>query len=72
MSTAQESQQYPGHDQQGERGDSAPLIHSGDTLLGMLHPALGSSVQESYGPVEAGPVEGHEAVLPQKMNRMLD
>lgn len=69
-----ESQQYPEQDQQGEGGASAPLLHAGDTPPGLLHPALGSSVQERLGPVEADPVRDMKlgAILPQKMNRTLE
>jgi len=59
-----EGQAYPGlyqkqHDQQGEGGDSAPLLRSGETPPGVLHPALEPSVHERQGPVGVGPEEGH-------------
>ncbi|GAB0177521.1 cAMP-dependent protein kinase inhibitor alpha [Grus japonensis] len=33
-----------------EEGDSAPLLHSRETPPGILHPALGSSAEETHGP----------------------
>jgi len=61
--TAQKAN-YPGlhpqqRDHQVKRGDSAPLLHSGETPPGVLHPALESSAQETHGAVGEGPEEGH-------------
>jgi len=59
-------QPYPGPHQEkrGQRvkgGDSAPLLCSGETLPGILHPALECSAREGRGPVGvAKPEEGHE------------
>ena len=60
-----EGQPYPGlhqekRGQQIEGGDSAPLLHSGETPPGVLHPALEPSAQEGHGAVGAGPVEGYK------------
>jgi len=57
-----EGQPYPGlhpkqRGQQVEGGDSAPLLRSGETSLGVLHPALEPSAQERHGAVGAGPEE---------------
>ena len=62
---SQESQPYPGlhqkqRGQQVEGGDSAPLLHSGETPPRVLCPALEPSAQQGHGPVGAGPEEGHE------------
>jgi len=61
-----ESQPYPGlHQkqcgQQVEGGDSAPLLHSGETSPGVLHPALEPSAQKRHGAVGAGPGQGHQS-----------
>jgi len=48
------------HDQQAEGGDSAPLLHSGETPPGVLRSALEPSVQEGHGDVGAGAEEGHK------------
>ena len=60
-----ESQQYPvlpqkQYGQQVERGDSAPLLCSGETSPGVLRSALEPSAQERHGPVGASPEEGHK------------
>jgi len=39
--------------QQGEGGDSAPLLSSGETPTGVLRPALKPSAQEGHGPLGA-------------------
>ncbi|GAB0175815.1 hypothetical protein GRJ2_000046700 [Grus japonensis] len=62
-----ESQPCPGlhqkkRDQQVEGGDSAPLLHSGETPPGVLCPALGSPVQEGHGAVGASPEEATEMI----------
>jgi len=51
-----EAQPYPGlhqkkHGQQNKGGDSAPLLHSGETPPRELHPALEPSAQERQGSV---------------------
>jgi len=60
-----EGQPYPGlhqkqRGQQVIRGDSAPLLCSGETSPGALHPTLEPSAQERHGPVEAGPEESRK------------
>jgi len=54
-----ESQPYPGW-HQVEGGDSAPLLCSGETSPGVLHPALETSAQERHGPVGTGPEKGRK------------
>jgi len=61
--TGQESQPYSGlHQmqcgQQVEGGDSATLLHSGESPPGVLCPAPELSAQDRRGPVGAGPEEG--------------
>ena len=63
MSTCSpEGQLYPRlhQDQQVEGGNSAPLLCSGETPPGVLHPALKSSAQERRGPVGVSLEEGHK------------
>jgi len=60
-----ESQPYPGlhqknRGQQGEGGDPALLICTGEASPGVLHPDVVSSVQEIHGPVGVCPEEGHK------------
>jgi len=60
-----EGQLYPGlhqekHDQQVDEGDSASLLCSGETPLGVLQPVLEPSAQERHGPVGACPEEDHK------------
>jgi len=43
--------------QQGEREDSAPLLCSGETPLGVLHPFLEPSAQDRHKRVGVGPEE---------------
>jgi len=47
------------HGQQVKGGDSAPLLCSGETPTGVLHPALEPSAQDRHGPVGIGPEQGH-------------
>jgi len=46
--------------QQVEGGDSAPLLGSGETTPGVLHPGLQPSAQEGHGAVGVGPEEGNK------------
>ena len=62
-----EGQLYPGlhpqqRGQQGEGGDSAPLLRSGETSPGVLHPALEPSAQDRHGPVGVGPEEATKMI----------
>lgn len=47
-------------DQQVEAGNSAPLLHSDETLPGVLHPSLGPPVQEGHGCAGVSPEECHK------------
>jgi len=48
--------------QQGKRGDSAPLLRSGETSPGVLCPALEPSVQDRPGLVGVGPEEATKMI----------
>ena len=59
------SQCYPGlhqkkHGQQVKGGDPAPLLCTGVTSPGVLHPDVESSIQERHRSVVAGLEEGHK------------
>ena len=59
-----ECQLYPGlhqkqRGQQGEGGDPASLLCTGQASPEVLHPDVESSVQERCGPVKARPKEDH-------------
>ena len=60
-----ESQLHPGlHQkkcgQQGDGGDPASLLCTGEASTGVLCPDVQSSVQEMHGPVGAHPEEEHK------------
>jgi len=60
-----EGQPYPGlhqekRGQQVDGGDSAPLLCSGETPPGVLHPALDFLAQVGYGGVGASAEEGYK------------
>jgi len=60
-----EGQPHPGlhqkqRGQQVQGGDSAPLLHSGETSPGVLRPALEPSAQGKHGCVGADPEEDHK------------
>jgi len=46
--------------QQVEGADSAPLLHSGESPPGVLHPALEPSAQDRHGPMGVGPEEARK------------
>jgi len=48
--------------QQGEGGDSASLLHSGETPSEVLCPALEPSAQDRPGAVGAGPEEATKVI----------
>jgi len=50
------------HGQQGEGGDSAPLLCCGETPPGVLRPALEPSAQGGHGTVGVGPEEATKII----------
>lgn len=62
-----ENKSYPGlhrekRDHQVKGGNSASLLHSGETPPPVLHPDLGPPAQERYGPARMSLKEGHKNV----------
>ena len=62
---SQKSQPYPGlqqekRGQQGNGGDSAPLLHSRQNPPGVLRPDLEPPTEEGHRAVGAGPEQDHK------------
>ena len=65
MPLSPESQLYPGMHQKEhswvvEEGDLTPLLCTGESSPGVLHPDIKSSVQESHRPIGVHPEDGHK------------